>query len=70
MVATQAEMAARMVMEQLTLNEILRLRMLRWAIDRAEAARYGADLRKLEALAELNEDLARQVGRLVGAVKK
>lgn len=70
MLEAQAVMAARMIAGELTRSELLKLRMLRWAIDRAELSRHGADLRKLETLSALHENLARQIDRLVAAVEK
>jgi biotin synthase-related radical SAM superfamily protein len=66
----QARIAAKMVMVGIDASESRKLKMLRWAIGRVEAARYGAELSKLEALAELHEKLARDVTRLTAAFKK
>lgn len=63
----QSEMAARMVMGELTKSEILHLQMVRWAIDRAEAELYGPALDRLTLLARLQEQLASEVQRLVVA---
>lgn len=70
LLALQSEMAAKMLSGELTRREILQLQMIRWAIDRAEDAQYGAVLDRMEFLASLHERLESEVSRMVAAVKK
>lgn len=70
MLAEQAQLASKKVCVGLSHAEQLQLQMVRWAIGRAEAARYEEDLNRLQALTSLHEELAAEVTRLVLAVKK
>lgn len=66
----QSRMAAEMVIDNLSAQGILQLRMIRWMINRAEAVRVGSALDKLEVIASLHEKLANEVSRMVEAVKR
>jgi hypothetical protein len=67
MLRAQAELAADKVMFGLDRQSEQKLQMLRWAIGRAEAARYSDDLRNLQQLSKLHEKLAKQIADLVQA---
>lgn len=45
-------------------KEVLELRMIEWAIDRAELAAHDSGLRGLERVAEMQERLMRQINEL------
>lgn len=65
MVETQAQLAFRMVQNELSRTEILVLQMLRWAIAREEEARLGGQISEFERLANLHEKLASEIDRLL-----
>lgn len=45
-------------------KEVLELRMIEWAIDRAELAAHDGSLRALERVAEMQEKLVKQINAL------
>lgn len=67
LVDLQARMAAQLVQGQLNATEVMKLQMVRWAIDRAETELYGRAIDRLKTLARLQEQLSSEISRLVRA---